>query len=409
MLKKNQFFIRLITLGDQLCFSVANFLLSIILARFYSEVELSAYVIGLSIVLTIQGLQRSCYVVQNAVLAPEILRRRASKVMGQQFIVWGALVTIQSLVTACLFVYSDNTYYHFVAVSTIVSTLIYTQLEFDRVIFIKHDKYMHAAAASIGFLIFTGVMFFIVPAYEVSFLILMGLVGAYMVLKMVWLFYATVFPDLFWGMRLLKRDLKRNLVSSVIGVIGYSGHNHIPVMVLGWYAAPLQTAVFGAMRGLMQPLQIIIRSLDIVDKNLFQKNVRIAGNMRHVLIRQLMIYGGLSILVIIATLLFGKWIIYFSYGTKYMDYDYILVGWSFIFSMLAITYPLETVIIQLNALNKYNYSRIISGFIGIILSLMLWEPYGAMGAIIACLAGWSVSILFAVRLVAPVLCGKEES
>lgn len=401
--KKKQIVIRLITLGDQICFSVANFLLSIILARFYSEVELAAYVIGVSIALTIQGVQRNCYVVQNAVLAPEILRRRASRVLGQQLWAWMILICVEVAVSLAVFTYSDNLYFQYIAISTIVSTLMFTQLEFDRIIFIKHDKYIHAAAASVGFFVFTASMFFLVPMMGISFFSLMGMIGLYMVVKMLWLFFSTAWPDMFWGWRLLRRDFKRYFSGSLVGVIGYAGHNHVPVLVLGWYAAPIHAAVFGAMRGLMQPLQIIARSLDIIDKNVFQARVKNAGGMRSVLLRQMATYLAFSVVVLIGAWGFGEPIIRLAYGEKYAAYSDILIGWVFIFAMLAVTLPLETVIVKLDKLNTYNYWRILAGIVGTILSFLLWEDYGAMGAVIASLGGWVISVICALWIVYPVL------
>lgn len=407
--KKKQLIIRLITLGDQVCFSVANFFLSIILARFFSESELAAYVIGVSIALTIQGVQRNCYVVQNAVLAPEILRRRASIVLGEQLCAWLLLVFVEVVITVGVFAYTDDVYYRYIAISTIVSTLVFTQLEFDRIIFIKHDKYIHAAIASVGFFIFTAVMFFAVPSMGISFYALMGMIGAYMVLKMLWLFVSTAWPNMFWGWRLLRRDFKRYFKGAVVGVIGYAGHNHVPVLVLGWYAAPIHAAVFGAMRGLMQPLQIVARSLDIIDKNLFQARVKNAGGMRSVLLRQMAAYGGLALIVFIGAMLFGEFFIHLAYGEKYASYSDILIGWVFIFAMLSITFPLETVIVKLDKLNTYNYWRILAGVVGTILSFALWEDYGAMGAVIASLGGWVISVLCALWIVRPVLKGEVIS
>ncbi len=420
MSKKKDIIVRVIALADQLCFSVANFILSIILARFYSEVELAAFIFGLSVALTIQGIQRNCYVVQNAVLAPEILRRRADKVIGQQAVAWLILVTIEILAAVLIFNFVDDVFYHYVAISTIVCTIMNTQLEFDRIIFVKHNKYIHAALTSIGFLAltaglllaFAGTIDFIElkqseevikSNFNLSFYGFMGLIGGFMVLKMLFMFSCSRLPNLYWGFRLLVRDFKRYFMGSVFGVAGYAGHNHVPVFVLGAYAAPIHAAVYGAMRGLMQPLQIIVRSLDIIDKNLFQAKVKNAGGMRSVLIRQLLIYSAMSAMVVVGTLLFGKWIVNLAYGEKYAAYSHILVGWALIFSMLAITFPLETVIVKLNKLNLYNYCRIAAGVVGTVLSFALWEEYGAMGGVAASLAGWVVSIICAFWIVMPVL------
>lgn len=407
--RKRQIFIRMIALADQICFSAANFVLTIMLARHYSEIEFAGYGIGLSIALTVQGIQRNCYVVQNAVLAPEIVRRRASKVLGEQCVAWIILVAIEALLTLLVFISTDDPFYRAIAVSTIICTLISTQLEFDRILFIKHDAYVKPFIASVAFLVLNGVMFFAVPYYELPYFFTMAVVGGYTLAKMGWLFTTVGMPDLFWGWRLAVRDFKKHFMSSFIGILGYSGHNHVPVFALGHFSTPLQTAVFVAMRGLMQPLQIIVRSFDMIDKNFFQAKIKGAGGMRSVLLRQLAVYGFFSGLVTLGALLFGETIISLAYGEKYAGYSSILVGWCFIFTMLAITFPLETVIVRLNKLKAYNYYRISAGIVGTVLSYPLCTSMGAQGAVWASLAGWVVSILCAFYLVWPVLSGKVQA
>lgn len=409
-MRKKEMIIRAITLGDQLSFSVANFILSIIFARFYSEVELAAYVMGLSIALTIQGIQRNCYIVQNAILSPPVLRRRASAVIGQQIIIWVGLLAAQSFVTLAVFQITDNVFYHQIAVSTIICTLIYMALEFDRIMMIKHEQYLRAAGLSIAFFVLISALFFVVPMFDISFFVTMSVIALFMLVKMCILVVSVAAPNFFWGWRLVRRDFRRSFRSAFVGVAGYSGHNHIPLLVLGWSSAPpIQAAAFGAMRGLMQPLQIIARSLDLIDKNLFQKRVKEEGGILCVLKRQLVIYGMLSACVVAGTLLVGEYVIYFAYGEKYAGFSHILVGWAFIFSLLAITLPLETVLVKLGRLNKYNYYRIGAGIIGTLLSFALWEDYGAMGSVLACMAGWVVSVMCAVYLIYDGLKGHDNA
>lgn len=56
--------IRVITLGDQCMFAAGNFLLTVLLARYYSDIDLAAYGIALSIALVLQGVQKNTYVIQ---------------------------------------------------------------------------------------------------------------------------------------------------------------------------------------------------------------------------------------------------------------------------------------------------------------------------------------------------------
>ena len=57
--------IRLITLGDQCMFAAGNFLLTVLLTRFYTDIDLAAYGIALSIALVLQGVQKNTYVIQH--------------------------------------------------------------------------------------------------------------------------------------------------------------------------------------------------------------------------------------------------------------------------------------------------------------------------------------------------------
>ena len=83
--------VRMITLGDQVMFAAGNFMLTILLARYYSEKELAAYGMALSVALILQGVQRNTYVVQNSLLDFKIIKSRGRKILAEQLI---ALVPI---------------------------------------------------------------------------------------------------------------------------------------------------------------------------------------------------------------------------------------------------------------------------------------------------------------------------
>ncbi len=410
MTKPSKISIRAISLSDQIFFSAANFLLTIMLARFYSEVEFAAYGIGLSIALTLQGIQRNCYILQNSVLLPEILKGRISRVLGQQTIAWVFLAVLEGVVLAALVLFEANGFYVAIAISTIICSLIYAQLEFDRIAFIKHEKYWNPFIASLAFLALNAFLFWAVPTYGVSFQFTMLALGLYTLAKYIWLVSTLGLPDLFWGWRLIKRDFKKYFVSSVFGITGYAGHNHVPLFILGAVAAPIHAAAFVAMRGLMQPLQIIVRSMDIIDKNYFQmESAGTTKGMRSVMLRQIGLYGVLALGVMIAVLIFGEFIIGLAYGEKYAAFSIILTGWALIFSMLAISQPLETVIVKLGEINRYNTYRISAGILGTVLAFLLCPSLGAIGAVIACFGGWLISIACALWIVRPVLFPGSKS
>lgn len=402
--------IRVVSLADQLAFSAANFLLTIILARHYSEMELSAYGMGLSIALMIQGVQWHCYVVRNSILSPSVFRRRSARVLGEHLIIWGITLTLEFVIFSVILFFGGGPYYQAILGSAVVCSLIYAQLDFDRIVLIKHSKYIDMFLASAAFLTMNGILFFAIPHFHISFLGTMAIVGFFAAGKIMRLILIIGRPDFFWGWRMAMADYKKYFPSSFTGVAVYSGFSHIPLLILGSVAPPIQAAAFVAARSLMQPLQVVIRSLDMIDKNFFQQKAAMnPADIRTVMLRQLATYALLSGTMIGVVLFFSEPIIYFAYGEKYVNLHGVLVGMVFLTCMFAVTLPLETVIVKMKRLPRYNYYRSAAGIIGCTLALFLCAPYGAWGAIMACLGGWMVSIACALWIIRDILFARANA
>ncbi len=408
-LLKKKSMIRIISLCDQVFFSAANFIFTILLAKYYSEVELAAYGIGLSIAITLQGIQRNTYMIQNSVLLPRILRRRATKVMGQQVIVWGFLFCAEMLVWG-LYVVSGGesplvlgAFY-----STIVLTLIYIQLDFDRILLIKHERFVDPLVTSFLFLGVTGALFFAIPRFALSYEAMMAIIGIFTFIKSFWLILIIGPPHLYWGWRFMIRDFRKYIVASLLGVGGYAAYNNFPIFILSAVTAPIQSAAFAAMRSLLQPLLVVVRSLDIIDKNFFQNQDKSLAGLRRSFLRLLFLYGAGALVMVLGMAVFGHSVVHLVYGEKYAPYSGLLFGWGLVFFMLTISNPIETVIVKRGKLNLYNLYRIPAGVVGLGLAMVLCRPYGAWGAIWACFGGWVVSVCLALWLIREVIFIKKQ-
>ena len=128
--------------------------------------------------------------------------------------------------------------------------------------------------------------------YGISFFTAMMLLSLFAAAKILYSVIALTRPDFLWGWRLAKKNLRKYFFSSTMGSLGYTGYNHIPLFILGLLPSQVPAAIFTAMRGLTQPLQMLIRSIDIVDKNFFQtKAVMTERDVRDKLFRQTALYG----------------------------------------------------------------------------------------------------------------------
>lgn len=401
---------RVWSLLDQICFSAANFILVVCLARYYSDVEVAGYGIGLSLALIIQSTQRTCYVVQNAVIAPPIFRKRARAVLGQHMVAWAWILALEALLAALLLWLSPGDYTQAIIISTFVCSLIYAQLDFDRITLTKYGRILDALIASVLFLMLAGCLFFLIPAWGIAYTTTMLLVGGYAALKIARLVMIVGWPDFGLGTRMARRATRNYLGSSVLGVVGATGHNHAPLFILGYLAAPVHSAAFVAMRGLMQPMMVIIRSLDVIDKSLIQAGSSKTGStLRRILARQMFIYTGFAACAVFGSLLFGEWVIQLVYGHRYDDYIWLITGWSVIFSLMAVTFPMETVIVKQGKLKRYNTLRLVAGAVGLVLAFLLSPVMGAAGAVWAAIGGWITCVACAAWLLRDVIFSSHPA
>ena len=397
-------------LGEQVLFSGANFLLMIMLARFYSDVEVSAYGIALSASLMIQGVLRNCYMVQNSVLLPDIIRNRGTKLMGQHLIFWGIIIALELLALLASVIFDLGYRLEAILSATIVTSLIYGHLSFDRIVMIKYEKYLTPMFAAFVFASIIGTLFlvnwFVTP---VSFFVLMLCLALFAAGKITYSVLSIGAPDFFWGWRLARKNARRFLAASTSGSLGYTGYNHIPLFILGTLPSATPAAVFTAMRGLTQPLQLVVRSMDIVDKNFFQtKGTMTEWDIRAKMLRQLGLYAAMSSVFVLGAVILGEWIIYIAYGEKYAHASDVLIGFAVWVMLLTVSFPIETVIVKKDRLNKYNYFRLLAGATGTIAALILCEPYGALGCIIACILGSTVSLAISVWILRDIFFMKPD-
>lgn len=397
--KSQGLYLRSMSLADQVCFAAANFILTITLARFYSESEIAGFGVGVSVAIIIQGTLRNLYVVQNSVLASAIFQRRVDKVMGQHLIIWSIIIAAEFIIAFLLQWFSPDAYHQAILISIVTCSLIFAQLDFDRVVLIKHEKYKDPFIASGFFLVLNLILFFAAPYWGLSFLTIMFLIAGYAVTKIVRLIFLVGKPNFFWGWRLAKKSISRNSFGTMTGIISSTGFGHVPIFVLSSVTSPIHSAAFVAMRAIIQPLNVIIRALDVIDKNTFQHSGIITPLlMRQIILKQSIVYAALSAFAFLGTLGLGREILSLIYGNRYDDFFSVLVGFAFLFTISSMTYPLETALVRMNLLNRYNYLRLLAGALGVILSVLLCPTFGALGAVMASIGGWVASFGIALWL-----------
>jgi O-antigen/teichoic acid export membrane protein len=196
------------------------------------------------------------------------------------------------------------------------------------------------------------------------------------------------------GWRILAQNIKRYGGWSVVATATFSGYNHAPLFILASVAAPYHAAVFVATRSLLQPLQILLRGMDVADKTLFAERAH-APEQRAAFLLTLKIAGlysvaSLSFGVLVAV--FADGLLEFAYGSKFTGQSDVLVAWIPVFILVGCILPLESLIYARRAFRGYYIARGAGSLAAIGLTLPLTYAFGASGAVLACAAGALLAI-----------------
>lgn len=391
---------RVATVGDQMLVAVANFWLTVTIGRSFTPGELAAYGIGLSAGLMIQALQRHTFVIPLMLQRRSVAFRRAGGLLAQH---WMMLIVVAALTGAALIAVhlaGASYYVRTILAASGVCFLIYAELEFARAMVTKLNQPL---------LLLVGAFFYVGLCGTAGYMALAGWMSFAQIL--VWLTVGIVFHAVgvsicvgkfhfALGRRILAQNLKRYGGWSVVAMATYSGYNHIPLFILASAAAPYHAAVFIAARSLLQPLQILLRGMDVADKTLFAERAH-APEQREAFLLTLKIAG----LYAIASASFGLLIAVFSdsllemaYGSKFAGHSDVLIAWIPVFTLVGCTMPLESLIYARRAFRGYYIARAAGSVAAIGLTLPLTSSFGASGTVYACAAGALLAITGTVFL-----------
>jgi O-antigen/teichoic acid export membrane protein len=196
------------------------------------------------------------------------------------------------------------------------------------------------------------------------------------------------------GFRLLIDDCRKYGGWAAVATGTYAGYNHVPLLVLGALAPPIHAAAFVATRGLMQPLQILLRGLDIADKSSFTKGAGTPHEdtaLRYT-IKLAVLYAGAAGLF---GLIIGTWadqIVTLAYGSKFVGLGPVLIAWIPVNILISLTLPFESLVYTRQAFRGYYFVRGVASALAIVLVAPLVMLLSETGAIVACAVGWFATV-----------------
>ena len=394
---------------DQIFFSAANFGLTITLARAYSDSAFAAFGVAVSVALIVQLAQRNVYILRYALLTPRTGRRYLPGILAEHLIFLGVLVFVVGASLGTMHAMSVSGFPLYVVVSILACCLVYFQAEFDRAVQIKRGSTLGAFVLSFLYFIVIALLAALAFWAQMSFEVFMITLGAFAIAKGLWFAIFVVRPRWKWGWRFLMEDLRQNGVSGTLNAAISAGITHVPVMILASVSSATSVAGFIAMRGLTQPFNLIIRSLDAADKNRFRtaSGGRISG-ARRFFWRLFVLYGTVPLGAIAIISANPDFLVRLAYGDKYQGLTELLYGWCFFFVLLGLFNPLWSIVRLFGKDNEFMAWNAASGVVGTAVALVACGPLGARGAMLAILCGMLLTVVGGLVTVRKIIFGSAD-
>lgn len=381
---------RLATVGDQLLVALTNFGLTIAIGRAFGATELAAYGIGLSVGLMVQGLQRHAITIPLMLHPAAWVRERKPAIVGEQILVLvpALFAGLLALVTAQFW---KSDFLHLVILSSAACLLIYLQLEFARTFLTKVGKPALLLAGAAAYASIAAGLAAAALHGLISYPTLIMSIAAAMMLHAAATAAVSGRIALKEGGKLLVADMKRYGGWALAATGTYAGYNHVPLLILGAVAGAGQAAVFVAARSLLQPLQILLRGLDVADKNAFAE-LRSDRPAPRFILRLVVLYATVGIAAGAIFAFGSEWLLALAYGEKFAGNGGAVAAWAVAYVLLSVSMPLESLVYAQKRFAAYFAIRAIASIVAIAAAFPLIAAYGAIGAIAACALGWFIAV-----------------
>lgn len=385
---------RLAAVADQIVVSLTNFGLTIAIGRAFHAEEFASYGIGLSIGLMVQALQRHGITIPLMLQPAARVARRHRVVLGEQLLMLLMFLAIGLVAIASAYLFGSGRFVRLITIASVVCLIVYVELEFSRAFLIKIGKPWLLLASAGWYAITCFVLATCALTQRIGYETLLIALGSAMLLHAVSLVLLTGAPAWRKGLRLLGMDVRRYGGWSAAATLTYTGYNHVPLLLLGALAAPIHAAAFVATRSLLQPLQIILRGLDIADKSMFSdaaKRPHGRGAL-HVALTLAALYAIVGLAFCIVTGLFAERLLTLAYGPNFMGFGTALLAWIPVYVLLSVSMPLESLVYARRDFLRYFQLRGVASLVAIAASLPLSVLYAETGAILACALGWLIAV-----------------
>jgi len=391
---------KLATIGDQLLVALANFGLTLSIGRAYGAEEIASYGIGLSVALMIQGLQRQAITIPLMLQSRTRAARRSGGILAQHYLVLAAVLVIGAAGLAFGAVAQLGQFGLFVLAASATCLLVYAEIEFARALLVKLERPLFLLGSGAWYAALSAGVSSAALYNLIEYETVLAIIAAAMLLHAGLLGVIVRKLTLRQGLRLLSADVYRYGFWALIAALTYSGYSHFPLFILGAVSEPIHAAAFVATRSLMQPLQVLLRGLDVADKSIFADKASPPHSAEafRVTLRQAIPYAAAAALFGLVIIADPTALISLTYGDKFDHAGPALIAWVPVFFLLSVCLPFESLVYARREFRNYYLIRTLGSVCALAMTLPFIWVWDSVGAIVACgignlIAMWGTLLL----------------
>jgi hypothetical protein len=382
---------RLMVLFESALFAGSNFVVTITLARLYSADVFAGYGTSLSLVFAAQTIQRAGLITPVAILENGMFNRRKPIILGCHILlslVSGLVVLAVLGATAAI---SDRALWMAALQAAPAIMLLMFGAELERITLIKAGR--HAALAGLAATTALLIVVFCLALWwsAAPFVVAMTGLTAIGIFRVLGFAYVAGRADLRGGWRMLKISAARYSGHATAQLFGASTCSHAPVLALAALSTASSAAAYVAMRTLYQPLQVLLRSIDVVDLTRFHQgqanpDASLMKRYGKALLRQ----GVLSALPCLVLVTAGPSVVHLVYGGRFDGHLAVFALWAVIITLMNLMAVTDRFVIHAAALQRYTLAQFIGGSV-VIAACILSVPRGAdPAAALSAILGWGI-------------------
>jgi O-antigen/teichoic acid export membrane protein len=330
-----------------------------------------------------------------SLIAPRRFVRTLDGIIAEHLLIWAFLAMLLALGFGVFSFFDHSDLMRLTFLSLIPSFMLLMSVDVERIVSLKTERYTDMVVLNALYVPVIVLGAWLSHVDKLDYRGFCFLIAGYALIRSLWVLFRQARPNIRWGWRLLMRDCRRDLLRLGVGTSISATLMSVPIFALGYFAPAIHTAAFVATRSLIQPIDVLFRGLDVLDKHrISQIPANDMNALRRAFFKTTLLYGLIATLFVCAIGFWAQELLHLVYKGVFDNYIHAVWLWGVVFMLTALLPPLESLIFKAGKAQTYNLIQIVAGGGAVLLTFVLvpfnWPFSYENGAIVTRILTWLI-------------------